>query len=47
MGEKVKVEEVKAKAEEIITAVYKLNLHCPECARAIEKPLIRTSGELV
>ncbi|ONK72218.1 uncharacterized protein A4U43_C04F17070 [Asparagus officinalis] len=44
MGDKVKAEEVKAKTEEVTTAVYKLNLHCPECAHAVEKTVVRTSG---
>lgn len=46
MGEKVKAEEVEAKAKDVINAVYKLNLHCPQCAHAIEKSLIRTQGEM-
>ncbi|KAJ4727359.1 Heavy metal-associated isoprenylated plant protein [Melia azedarach] len=32
------------KAEGVITAVYKVNLHCPQCARKIKKPLLRTQG---
>ncbi|PKU60744.1 heavy metal-associated isoprenylated plant protein 4 [Dendrobium catenatum] len=40
-------EQVESKAKEkvqVITAIYKLNLHCNECGRAIEKPIIRTQG---
>ncbi|XP_021912671.1 heavy metal-associated isoprenylated plant protein 4 [Carica papaya] len=29
---------------EVITAVYKVNLHCPQCAFQIKKPLLRTQG---
>ncbi|OMO89932.1 hypothetical protein COLO4_19511 [Corchorus olitorius] len=29
---------------EVITAVYKLNLHCPQCASKIKNPLLRTQG---
>ncbi|KAJ0970821.1 hypothetical protein J5N97_018780 [Dioscorea zingiberensis] len=39
----VEKKEVKEK-QEVITAVYKLNLHCQECARSIEKHIIRLSG---
>ncbi|KAL5560667.1 hypothetical protein UlMin_036878 [Ulmus minor] len=28
----------------VITAVYKTNLHCQQCAREIERPLLRTQG---
>ncbi|CAN8313533.1 unnamed protein product [Cochlearia groenlandica] len=41
MGEK---EEKKEKSEEIITAVYKVNLHCRKCACDIKKPLLRFQG---
>ncbi|KAH7687348.1 Copper chaperone domain-containing protein [Dioscorea alata] len=34
----------KEKQEEVITAIYKLNLHCQECARSIEKHVTRISG---
>ncbi|KAJ0053268.1 hypothetical protein Pint_00005 [Pistacia integerrima] len=27
-----------------ITGVYKVNLHCPQCARKIRRPLLRTQG---
>ncbi|KAI8572558.1 hypothetical protein RHMOL_Rhmol01G0208800 [Rhododendron molle] len=35
-----------AKEEEkkVITAVYKVNLHCPKCAEDIKKPLLRIAG---
>jgi hypothetical protein len=41
-----KKEKEKEKVEEgIITAVYKVNLHCQQCARDIKKPLLtRTQG---
>ncbi|OIT36157.1 PREDICTED: heavy metal-associated isoprenylated plant protein 4 isoform X1 [Nicotiana attenuata] len=29
---------------EVITAVYKVRLHCPKCAHDIRKPLLRTQG---
>ncbi|CAK7349250.1 unnamed protein product [Dovyalis caffra] len=32
------------KKVEVITAVYKVNLHCPQCARDIKKPLLSTQG---
>ncbi|KAF8107856.1 hypothetical protein N665_0116s0061 [Sinapis alba] len=41
MGEK---EEKKEKGEEIITAVYKVHLHCRKCACDIKKPLLRFQG---
>ncbi|KAL5985365.1 hypothetical protein ACLOJK_027349 [Asimina triloba] len=28
----------------IVSAVYKVNLHCPECAREVKKPLKRAKG---
>lgn len=34
----------KEKVDEVITAVYKVNLHCQQCARDIKKPLTRTQG---
>ena len=37
-------EEKKEKVEKVITAVYKVNLHCPKCAHDIRKPLLRTPG---
>ncbi|PRQ56796.1 putative heavy metal-associated domain, HMA [Rosa chinensis] len=38
-------DEKKAKEKDgVITAVYKVNLHCPQCAREIKKPLIATQG---
>ncbi|KAJ4957467.1 hypothetical protein NE237_024578 [Protea cynaroides] len=30
--------------DEVITAVYKLNFHCLQCAREVKKPLKRTPG---
>uniref|UniRef100_A0A7N0V5C5 HMA domain-containing protein n=1 Tax=Kalanchoe fedtschenkoi TaxID=63787 RepID=A0A7N0V5C5_KALFE len=30
--------------EEVITAVYKVNLHCKQCAREIRQPLLRAQG---
>lgn len=32
------------KKVDVITAVYKVNLHCPECAGEIRRPLLRTQG---
>ncbi|XP_019168253.1 PREDICTED: heavy metal-associated isoprenylated plant protein 4 isoform X2 [Ipomoea nil] len=29
---------------EVITAVYRVRLHCPQCAHDIRKPLLRTPG---
>lgn len=40
MGEKEKVEG-------IITAIYKLNLHCHQCWRDIKKPLSITQGKII
>ncbi|KAL6129222.1 hypothetical protein ACLB2K_072575 [Fragaria x ananassa] len=38
-------DEKKAKEKDgVITAVYKVNLHCPQCAREIKKPLISIQG---
>ena len=34
----------KEKGEEIITAVYKVHLHCRKCACDIKKPLLRFQG---
>jgi hypothetical protein len=34
----------KEKVEEVITAVYKVNIHCQQCARDIKNPLTRTQG---
>ncbi|KAF9669720.1 hypothetical protein SADUNF_Sadunf14G0136500 [Salix dunnii] len=40
-----KIETEKKVAEkEVITAVYKVNLHCQQCARDIKKPLLTTQG---
>lgn len=33
-----------AKKDEMISAVYKVNLHCRQCARQIEKPLKKLKG---
>ncbi|XP_008786377.2 heavy metal-associated isoprenylated plant protein 4 [Phoenix dactylifera] len=44
-GEKKELVVVeKEKREEVITAVYKLHLHCKDCARQVEKTIIRTQG---
>lgn len=38
-------DEKKEKVEEVITAVYKVNIHCQQCARDIKNPLLtRTQG---
>ncbi|KAI4302864.1 hypothetical protein MLD38_038564 [Melastoma candidum] len=42
MAEKEKV--VVKEKETVINAVYRVNLHCPECAREIRRPLLRTQG---
>ncbi|RRT43186.1 hypothetical protein GW17_00026056 [Ensete ventricosum] len=34
---------VEKKTEEVIVAEYKLHIHCGECARAIEKHIIRNA----
>ncbi|GMJ01338.1 HEAVY METAL ASSOCIATED PROTEIN 6 [Hibiscus trionum] len=34
----------KPKTDGVITAVYKANLHCRQCASDIKKPLLRTQG---
>ncbi|XWS74696.1 hypothetical protein CRYUN_Cryun01aG0020100 [Craigia yunnanensis] len=34
----------KSKTDGVITAVYKVNLHCRQCARDIKKPLMKTQG---
>ncbi|KAK8635611.1 hypothetical protein V6N13_004340 [Hibiscus sabdariffa] len=34
----------KPKTDGVITAVYKVNLHCRQCACDIKKPLLRTQG---
>ncbi|KAF3447592.1 hypothetical protein FNV43_RR12779 [Rhamnella rubrinervis] len=39
-----KKEKEKEKLDGIINGVYKVNLHCPQCARDIKKPLLRTQG---
>ncbi|XP_030550871.2 LOW QUALITY PROTEIN: heavy metal-associated isoprenylated plant protein 4 [Rhodamnia argentea] len=36
--------KVVEKKVDLITAVYKVNLHCPECAGEIKRPLLRTQG---
>ncbi|XP_019709272.1 heavy metal-associated isoprenylated plant protein 4 [Elaeis guineensis] len=43
-GEKKEVVVEKETREEVITAVYKLHLHCKDCARHVEKTIIRTQG---
>ncbi|PIA39903.1 hypothetical protein AQUCO_02600391v1 [Aquilegia coerulea] len=42
MGKEEKKDE--KGGDEIVTAVYKLNLHCLQCARTTKKPLMRTQG---
>ncbi|KAL0759825.1 hypothetical protein Bca101_075975 [Brassica carinata] len=44
MGEKEDKKDKKEKGEEIITAVYKVHLHCRKCACDIKKPLFRFQG---
>lgn len=39
-----KEEKVVEKKVDVITAIYKVNLHCPECAAEIRRPLLRTQG---
>ncbi|KAJ4825843.1 hypothetical protein Tsubulata_023353 [Turnera subulata] len=39
-----KGEKAKDKDDAVITAVYKVNLHCQQCARDIKKPLLKTQG---
>ncbi|KAF6138580.1 hypothetical protein GIB67_032474 [Kingdonia uniflora] len=34
----------KSEGDGVATAVYKVNLHCLQCAREVEKPLLRTQG---
>lgn len=46
---KVKVQQKTEKGKDekddgVINAVYKVNLHCDQCAREIKKPLLRTQG---
>ncbi|KAL5724359.1 hypothetical protein ACHQM5_007631 [Ranunculus cassubicifolius] len=36
--------EAKKEGDGIITALYKLNLHCLQCAKEIKRPLMRTQG---
>lgn len=36
--------KVKEKDDGVINAVYKVNLHCKQCARDIKKPLMATQG---
>lgn len=42
--EKEKEKVVVKEKETLINAVYRVNLHCPECAREIRRPLLRTQG---
>ncbi|XP_072955474.1 heavy metal-associated isoprenylated plant protein 4-like [Typha angustifolia] len=44
MGASEKKEVVVEKKEEVITAIYKLNIHCKECARVIENHITRHQG---
>jgi copper chaperone CopZ len=37
-------EAAKVAEKDVITAVYKVNLHCQQCARDIKKPLLSTQG---
>ncbi|KAK3195307.1 hypothetical protein Dsin_026617 [Dipteronia sinensis] len=37
-------DEKKKEADGVITGIYKVNLHCPQCASKIKKPLLRTQG---
>ncbi|KAK0582488.1 hypothetical protein LWI29_026147 [Acer saccharum] len=37
-------DEKKKEADGVITGIYKVNLHCPQCANKIKKPLLRTQG---
>jgi hypothetical protein len=44
---KAKIEEKVEKKKneiELITAIYKLNLHCQECGNKIKKHLLTTQG---
>ncbi|KAF7113399.1 hypothetical protein RHSIM_RhsimUnG0129000 [Rhododendron simsii] len=34
----------KEEGKKVITAVYKVNLHCSKCAEDIKKPLLRIAG---
>lgn len=34
----------KDKLDGIIIGVYKVSLHCPQCAREIKRPLLRSQG---
>ncbi|KAG0448102.1 hypothetical protein HPP92_028003 [Vanilla planifolia] len=43
MAESDTKEEEEGREKEGVTAVYRLNVHCNECADAVEKPIIRTS----
>lgn len=40
-----KLVEKKEKDDGVITAVYKANLHCLQCARDIKSPLLRAQGK--
>ncbi|KAF9624363.1 hypothetical protein IFM89_010389 [Coptis chinensis] len=42
MGKEEKKEDKEGHG--LITALYKLNLHCPQCAREIKRPLLRSQG---
>lgn len=37
-------EEKKEKCNPVVVAGYKVDLHCPQCAQDIRKPLLRTTG---
>lgn len=39
-----KEEEKKKDNIEVITAIYKVNLHCPECGNRIKRHLLTTQG---
>ena len=39
------MEEKKKEGIEVITAIYRVNLHCPQCGSKIKKHLMTTEGE--
>ncbi|KAK6919861.1 Heavy metal-associated domain, HMA [Dillenia turbinata] len=36
--------EKKEQVDEVVTALYKVDLNCPQCIRAVRKPLLSTQG---
>lgn len=46
-GGNKKLVEKKEKDDGVITAVYKANLHCLQCARDIKSPLLRAQGKYI